>query len=402
MTDKHPYEPFDDELLSAYVDGELTDAERATVEGQLRDDPQAREMVADLRAVSETLRSLPKHELGADLREAILQRAVVHPQEAPVERIGSRRWKWAVLALAAALMLTVYLPEVDHDEQHLAQAPPKVQEPLKEREIERAVSRLQSSAKEETSAVSLFADSSSAPLPASPDMLEGRVEFSEEDDEMADSDTVALGAAFDGTLQHAPIESAQIQPIGEVREEDYHIHLTPVSRRVGAVQFDQMLGAHGIVVRGQSSASPGQGGRSPATDASDKQRESKPADEVAAGEAQLVLVEAPLTQIQQIVASCSRDNSPWKSLRLIDQDGENSNLPLFVRQKSKADKPAEAGVAVVLDSLQLGEAPARGWAMHLGKSRFVPDQSTSTESESSRSRSLATLRVLFVLHPAEE
>ena len=85
MSDANSYKSLDDELLSAHVDGELTEAERTAVEQRLRDDPQARELVAELRRVSETLRSLPKHELGADLREAVLQEAVVHTERAPAE-----------------------------------------------------------------------------------------------------------------------------------------------------------------------------------------------------------------------------------------------------------------------------------------------------------------------------
>ncbi len=122
MADTNSHESLDDELLSAHVDGELTEAERAAVEQRLRDDPQARELVAELRAVSQKLCSLPKHELGADLREAVLQQAVVHTERAPAEGGWTRRWAWATLALAAALLLTVYLPEANRDEQPLAQA----------------------------------------------------------------------------------------------------------------------------------------------------------------------------------------------------------------------------------------------------------------------------------------
>ncbi|MCH8839674.1 MAG: hypothetical protein IH831_03180 [Planctomycetes bacterium] len=208
-------------------------------------------------------------------------------------------------------------------------------------------------------------------------------------------------------MQSAPIQSPQIQPIGELPVEDYHVHLTPVDRRVSAAQFDQLLVSHGIAVRSDSSVSSDRGGGAPA-----------------AGEAELVLVEAPLEQIQQIVASCSGDDSPWKTFH---QDGANSSSLFFAHQKPKAVAPAEAGVAAALGGLKLDDAPVRrarathGWARHLGRDRVAPGQSMSTEAEFLRKRNLATLgrraadqrvdleqrpmatiRVLFILHPASE
>jgi anti-sigma factor RsiW len=107
MTENSLHEQFEDELLSAYVDGELTPAERAAVEKRLSDDPQAQAMVAELRAVCETLKSLPKQELGTDLRESVLRQAVVLAEPGPSALGGARRWAWAVMALAAALLLAV-------------------------------------------------------------------------------------------------------------------------------------------------------------------------------------------------------------------------------------------------------------------------------------------------------
>lgn len=137
MATNTPAEFFDDELLSAYVDGELSDDEHAQVEQRLREDPQARQLVAELRAISETLRSLPPQALGEDLRAAILQRAEhagllgdqPRPASVSVDTskmwMGSaRRWVWASLAVAAALLLSVYLPTTSQEDRPLAQAPP--------------------------------------------------------------------------------------------------------------------------------------------------------------------------------------------------------------------------------------------------------------------------------------
>lgn len=101
-----------DELLSAYVDGELTGEELAQVEERLQNDPAARELVEELRQLSSTLQGLPKESVGSDLRQKILvcgEKALEHHSGSP------RQWMWAVLALAAALMLMFVLPEDGQD-----------------------------------------------------------------------------------------------------------------------------------------------------------------------------------------------------------------------------------------------------------------------------------------------
>jgi hypothetical protein len=343
MTDKNPYENPDNELLSALVDGELTAAERATVERRLRDDPQAQAMVDELRAVSQTLQSLPKQELGVDLREVVLRQAVVRAEQVPASVGGARRWAWAALALAAAVMLAIYVPETVQDGQQVAQVP------------------------EDKPRDEIPSDLASIGLLESDD---------------------APGATLGSTLQQTPIEPPYLQPTGDVIDEDHHIHLTPVDQSIGAAQFDRLLAQHGIVVRGQANIS-------------DK-REALRASEPLVNERDLVLVEAPLEQIWQVVASCREEGSRWKLVPLVDQGGADSGSPFFNRQMPKADSPAEEGVAVDSDELQLGDAPARGWAKHLGRSLVGADESFSSESISSLDEKAPTLRVLFVLHPAAE
>jgi hypothetical protein len=359
MTEKNPHENPDDELLSALVDGELTPAERAAVERRLRDDPQAQELVDQLRAVSQTLQSLPKQELGADLREVVLRQAVVRAEQVPTSVGGARRWVWAALALAAALLLTVYMPETVQDGKQVAQAP--------------ANETLSDSAP--PSSVSIEFSGSGSDLRA-------------EADQIAESDHAAFGATFEGTLQQAPIELPYLQPIGEVIAEDYHIHLTPVDRSIGVAQFDQLLARHGIAVRGQA-------------DIGDKQK-ARRAGESLVNEPELVLVEASLEQIRQVVAACGEDGSRWKLPRLVDQGGADSGWLFVDRKKPKADSVAEEGVAADLDDLQPGDAPARGWAKHLGRNLVGADETFSNASTSSHDKMAPTLRVLFVLHPAAE
>ena len=59
------------ELLSAYLDGELTAAQRAEVEQLLATDPQARQWLDELRALSRTLQALPRYKLDEDLCQRV-------------------------------------------------------------------------------------------------------------------------------------------------------------------------------------------------------------------------------------------------------------------------------------------------------------------------------------------
>lgn len=401
----------DDELLSAYVDGELTDAERAAVEQRLRDDPRAQALVAELRAVSETLQALPKFELGTSLREAVLRQSPIRAERAHAEGGGTRRWAWAVLAVAAALMLTVYLPEANRDEQPLAQAPQKKLE-ARQNEPQLIVAN-----EKATPELSLRAKSPAAPLSETiGGTVENIVELKPETDNIASADSFVTGTAIDGTLRGAPIQTPQIQPIGELPAEDYLVHLTPVDRSVGTTEFDQLLASHGIALRGDSSNSSNRGAGERRTDlfAVDKEAEETKADKPTEGE--LVIVEAPLEQIQQLVASCSGANSPWKSLRLVGQDGADARL-----LETKADdSPAEAGIAVAMESLSLSDdegQESHGWALHLGRNRvalgLLPEveavqrelagneRQSAGEPSDNKQQPKATIRVLFILHPAE-
>ncbi|MEX2172462.1 MAG: zf-HC2 domain-containing protein [Pirellulales bacterium] len=109
---------FDRELLSAYVDGELTGAERAAVEAHLASDPAARRQVEEFRRLSGLIQNLPQPSLPADFSARVIARAeqarpaaVVEPLR-PSPTIGRtwRGWVWAGAALAAALLLAVMLP----------------------------------------------------------------------------------------------------------------------------------------------------------------------------------------------------------------------------------------------------------------------------------------------------
>lgn len=84
----------DDELLSAYLDGELTADDSARVERLLAERPESRQLLEDLRLVRESLQALPRRRLDDDFSQHVLRQAereVLHsgPDADPVaERAG--------------------------------------------------------------------------------------------------------------------------------------------------------------------------------------------------------------------------------------------------------------------------------------------------------------------------
>lgn len=115
----------ENELFSAYLDGELTAAEQAEVEQLLAASPAARQLLDELRALSSTLQTMPQYKLGEDISERVLriaQRRILteaeqlnKPAKVPQPRVfrrllNSRALIWSGLAVAVAVMLMVTQP----------------------------------------------------------------------------------------------------------------------------------------------------------------------------------------------------------------------------------------------------------------------------------------------------
>jgi len=112
----------ENELLSAYLDGELTADEQAEVQRLLVESPAAGQLLDDLRALSSTLQALPQQKLGEDLTEQVLRIAereiltqpVQPSKSAPVARrpifrrlLNPRALSWSTVAVAVAVLLTI-------------------------------------------------------------------------------------------------------------------------------------------------------------------------------------------------------------------------------------------------------------------------------------------------------
>ena len=120
MTDDFTLEP---DMLSAYLDGELTDAERAAVDAQLEASPEWRDELAEVRAARDALRGLPERDAPDGFWDAVHAHVVadVDADDADEDivvpitaaRSSRRRWGW-VAASAAAVAAVVAVIVVPH------------------------------------------------------------------------------------------------------------------------------------------------------------------------------------------------------------------------------------------------------------------------------------------------
>src|SRR5262245_52898378 len=114
---------FPDELLSAFLDDELTPAERAQVEERLAVSEDDRRLLAELKKLRADLSRLPKATVSTDFADRVVQAAVAEAQNhsgkstsvsLPPAATGHapRRWKiqaaaLSIAAVAAASLLIV-------------------------------------------------------------------------------------------------------------------------------------------------------------------------------------------------------------------------------------------------------------------------------------------------------
>jgi anti-sigma factor RsiW len=111
------------DMLSAYLDGELTDAERAAVETQLESSPEWREELAEVRAARDALRGLPERDAPAGFWDAVYAHVAADSDEAATDDVvvpitaapshPRRRWPW-IAASAAAVAAVVAIVVVPH------------------------------------------------------------------------------------------------------------------------------------------------------------------------------------------------------------------------------------------------------------------------------------------------
>jgi len=115
-------EAFEPDVLSAFLDGELTDAERAEVDARLESSPEWRAELAEVTSARNALRGLPEREAPAGFWDAV-HAGVLAEDDAddhddvvvPITaaRSSHTRWKW-IAASAAAVAAVVAVIVVPH------------------------------------------------------------------------------------------------------------------------------------------------------------------------------------------------------------------------------------------------------------------------------------------------
>jgi len=115
-------EQWNEDLLSAYVDGEVTDEQRALVEARLAESSSTRALLAEIEAARDAVRALPMRDAPPEFWARILDGtgldadAVIADAPAPVVSLESRRAsrlpRWVAVAggaAAAAVIAAVVL-----------------------------------------------------------------------------------------------------------------------------------------------------------------------------------------------------------------------------------------------------------------------------------------------------
>jgi len=111
-----PPEQWSEDLLSAYVDGEVTDEQRMLVEARLAESPSTRALLAEIEAARDAVRALPMRDAppefwarildGTGLDATDLSDAAIAEAPASVvtleSRRGSRLPRWVAVAGGAA------------------------------------------------------------------------------------------------------------------------------------------------------------------------------------------------------------------------------------------------------------------------------------------------------------
>ncbi|MBN1393420.1 MAG: zf-HC2 domain-containing protein [Pirellulales bacterium] len=410
-------DPTQNELLGAYLDGELTADEQAEVERLLAADPAARQLLDDLRALSVALQALPQEKVGEDLSEAVLRAAArrVLLDGPPGEQAGStpvaplgrsffrrlfnvRGLAYAGLAAAFALMI-VFLewnqldPAARNEGKQTARA---VRKPERSREERDGLPPSIQSAR----------DSVVAPAAAPPPL-----------------GSLAMKSAKSRDL--APRDESSIPD----RSELLVIHCDVTSDALAEKAFEKLLAANGIV-RGRRLGlseleSEGKGfARSPGQVKKDADEPSSDAagapPPLEADEVSLIYVEATPAQIEAALAALAAEPRAFANISANPPQGIASAALFFGRpmragrevgggegrrEKSAAPAPSGRGGRGAFDAAKLEESGngERGPVDKKHKTDEAPQEAEQARPEKAArqaappTRPAARRRVLFVL-----
>lgn len=107
-----------EELLAEYVDGSLSDQDRAVVEAHLESCARCRDEVALSRGGVSAIRSLPEVPAPSDLGHSIEQARAASPIGATGASFAARRYRFLAVAAAAAVVAAIFiLPRIGSSDQ---------------------------------------------------------------------------------------------------------------------------------------------------------------------------------------------------------------------------------------------------------------------------------------------
>jgi anti-sigma factor RsiW len=368
MSEQDQHAPFDDELLSAYLDDELTPDERARVQRRLETDPAARQLLDQLRAVSQAVRDLPREAIGEDLRHSILQRASTYAAQPASEKLDwpvpqlsigrtMRGWVWAGLAVAAALLIMFLQPH----EKEASQLPASValrresEHTMRDQSLELRARDESHAATAEPAAPSTdqLADSahgmgrgagraagagSSAASPATTTPM-----FAEP---LATSESSAGGVEIAPSRQQLSAAKPALLA-GRQQPLLVRVQVTPVAFQNKA--FDGLLVRNGIELQ-----------QPPAQEQTSRQLE-----QIAGGPPQMdaVLVDAPAAQVESCLADLKRDTDNYLAVEVEEKlpragafDAKQAQADPW-KKYSRGRVPSEQKVAISAQIDSLAEKP---------------------------------------------
>ena len=108
-------EQIPDDLLSGYLDKELSESDRKLVEDLLRRSERHRKTLEELRALREGLQALPRNTLGTGFHQQVLSQIANPDRQVSATTVGgsdpsySRRYFWAIASIAAAIVLVLFV-----------------------------------------------------------------------------------------------------------------------------------------------------------------------------------------------------------------------------------------------------------------------------------------------------
>lgn len=313
MTASDSLPPIDDELLSAYLDDELSEQQRTEVERRLSADADARRLLEELRTLGATLQTLPLERPDAELRQKIKARI---DQALPTlattandpRASGLRRWSWAAMAIAAALMLALVLPDeeaaevagVDQRQRRVADPPPVA---------------------EAEDAPQLFADDDSARRESGPAPLgsgsgveraapAGRDSGDDAPEPAGEAESrLALGATPSAATPLAAPSDPGFAADQPAARQLPVVELTPTSRREPFADFRRVLAANQVELR-EAVAQP------PAGESLQQAFQYRVAEADASSAGEAVLIEATPRQIERILLDCYLDRDAYAAVEV--------------------------------------------------------------------------------------